>query len=129
MKQTPHFTEDLGERIEEERREQGRKEEQRREEEQRRKEQREAERLGEEKWRIEEEERVAREEEEEERWGREEQEQSCAYVVTQPEEEVMLDKPFPFFMEILLKSSNFDKTKVVFLERKPRTASKRKLVI
>ena len=66
-KQTSYFSEDLEEKIEEDRRLMEEREREMREEELRREERRQAERLGEEKRRREEEERLEREEEEENR--------------------------------------------------------------
>ena len=82
-----HFTEDLEEKMEEERRVGEEKERERREEELRKEERREAERLAEEKRQMEEEERLQREEEEEERRiGVESKRASSIYILGQDEE-------------------------------------------
>ena len=87
-KQETHFTEDLEEKMEEERRVAEEKERERIEEELRKEERREAERLAEEKRQMEEEERLRREEEEEERMRGVENSKraSSIYILGQDEE-------------------------------------------
>ena len=85
-KQEIHFTEDMEEKMEEERRMAEEKERERREEELKREERREAERLAEEKRQREEEERLEREEEQQRRRELESKRASSIYILGQEEE-------------------------------------------
>ena len=85
-KMETHFTEDLEEKMEEERRLAEKVEMERREEELRKEERREAERLAEEKREREEEDRLHREEEELRRRGEEDKRASSIYILGHEEE-------------------------------------------
>ena len=91
-KQETHFTEDLEEKMEEERRVAEEKERERREEELRKEERREAERLAEKKRQTEEEERLEREEEEERRRGVVEGKRASSIYILGHDEEVAKHK-------------------------------------